>query len=71
MSDAQLDRLKYIEKAKKNHDGSRKNFITGGEIDQYDRVDRVHRRDSMGIVVSMASNTKYRENFDKINWGGK
>ena len=34
MTDEQLDKLKYIEKKKKEGDGSTKNFITGIDIDK-------------------------------------
>ena len=34
MTDAQLDKLKYIEKKKKEIAGSDKNFITGIDIDK-------------------------------------
>ena len=34
MTDEQLDKLKYIEKRKKEHEGSSKNFITGQDIDR-------------------------------------
>lgn len=34
MTDEQLDKLKYMEKKKKEIDGSKKNFITGPEIDR-------------------------------------
>jgi len=36
-----------------------------------DNMDRVDRRDKRDEIISMASNNKFRENFDKINWGGK
>jgi len=34
MTDEQLDKLKYIEKKKKESDGSKKNFVTGIDIDK-------------------------------------
>ena len=34
MSDEQLDKLKYLERKKKEKDGSSKNFITGIDIDK-------------------------------------
>ena len=34
MTDEQLDKLKYLEKKKKESDGSTKNFITGIDIDK-------------------------------------
>lgn len=34
ISDAQLDKLKWLEKKRKEHDGSSKNFIGGHEIDK-------------------------------------
>lgn len=34
MSDEQLDKLKYLERKKKEKDGSDKNFITGIDIDK-------------------------------------
>lgn len=34
MTDGQLDKLKYIERKKKDYDGSSKNFITGIDIDK-------------------------------------
>lgn len=39
MTDAQLDRLKFMEKRKKGSDGSKKNFITGGDIDRAAEAD--------------------------------
>jgi hypothetical protein len=34
MNDEQLDKLKFIEKRKKEADGSDKNFVTGIDIDK-------------------------------------
>ena len=34
MSDEQLDKLKFLERKKKNHDGSTKNFFRGQDIDE-------------------------------------
>ena len=34
MSDEQLDKLKFLEKKKKEHDGSSKNFYPGQFIDE-------------------------------------
>lgn len=34
MTDEQLDKLKFIEKRKKENDGSKKNFFTGIDIDK-------------------------------------
>ncbi len=34
MSDEQLDKLKFLERQKRAQSGSRKNFITGNEIDR-------------------------------------
>jgi len=34
MTDGQLDRLKYIERKVKDRTGSKKNFITGQDIDK-------------------------------------
>ena len=34
MTDAQLDKLKYIERKLKDNTGQRKNFVTGIEIDK-------------------------------------
>lgn len=33
LSDEQLDKLEYIERKKRDHDGSKKNFIPGHHID--------------------------------------
>ncbi len=65
ITDAQLDKLKFFEKCKKNNDGSTKNFATGIDIDRMDRVDR---RDKLGVIVSMTSSEKYSENYDLIDW---
>jgi hypothetical protein len=34
MSDSQLDKLKFLERKKKEHNGSTKNFIPGHHIDE-------------------------------------
>jgi len=34
MTDEQLDKLKFVERKKKEYDGSDKNFITGQDIDK-------------------------------------
>lgn len=34
MSDEQLDKLKFMERKRRERDGSRKNFIGGHEIDE-------------------------------------
>ncbi len=65
MTDAQLDKLKFLEKRKKNIDGSTKNFATGIDIDRMDRVDR---RDKLDMIVSMTGNEKYEKNYDLIDW---
>ncbi len=65
MTDAQLDKLKFFEKRKKDIDGSTKNFATGIDIDRMDRVDR---RDKLGMIISMTSGEKYGENYDLIDW---
>ncbi len=65
ITDDQLDKLKFFEKRKKNIDGSVKNFATGIDIDRMDRVDR---RDKLGMIVSMTSSEKYSENYDLIDW---
>lgn len=33
-----------------------------------DSMDRVDKRDKRGEIRSMASNSQYRNNYDKINW---
>ncbi len=33
MTDEQLDKLKFLEKKRKNYDGSTKNFVRGQDID--------------------------------------
>lgn len=71
MTDTQLDRLKFIEKRKKGIDGSAKNFITGIEIDEFDRMDKVDRRDERGHIFSAAFSRQGRENYDKIDWSPK
>jgi hypothetical protein len=38
------------------------------ERNLYDNMDRVDRRDKRDEIISMVSNKKFRENFDKINW---
>ncbi len=65
MTDGQLDKLKFMERRKKDIDGSTKNFATGIEIDEMDRVDR---RDKLGEIVSSTSSERYRENFNSIDW---
>lgn len=62
ISDEQLDKLKFAEKQKKNFDGSSKNFLTGGEIDNIDSSEgkgkasgriRVGYIDELGNYVSV------------------
>lgn len=36
MTDEQLDKCKFLERKRKDHDGSTKNFIPGHHIDDYD-----------------------------------
>ena len=36
MDDGQLDKLKFLERKRKEHDGSIRNFIPGHQIDNYD-----------------------------------
>ncbi len=73
MTDAQLDKLKFFEKRKKNIDGSTKNFATGIDIDRMDRVDgcvckETCGRDKLGVIISMTGNERYRDNYDSIDW---
>jgi hypothetical protein len=68
MNDEQLDKLKFMERKTKDANGSKKNFATGIEIDQ---VDRVGRRDKMNEIISSPASNKYRAGYAKIKWDTK
>lgn len=65
MTDAQLDKLKFLEKRKKNNDGSTKNFATGIDIDRMDEVDSQEELDE---IISTTGSEKYKENYALIDW---
>ncbi len=65
MTDEQLDKLKFLEKRKKNIDGSVKNFATGIDIDRMDEVDRTGELDE---VISTTGSKVYSKNYDSIDW---
>jgi hypothetical protein len=74
LTDEQLSRCEHIESKLKDSTGSAHNSVSQSDIDAaitYDKMDSVSRRDRLGVVRSMVASEWYRENFDKINWGGK